>query len=142
MNDQTPDIMYYIEHCWTTVYRTVEEGSIKQLLTEVVRKLYILRDSVWATKKTEFNSLIVRVIKRADEELIKCDGIKFEKLIQRMPYESLDTLPLRELVGEAYLRFEGLFGCYWNDETTTYKTNLVNFLKTLDEMIVKYNRIE
>uniref|UniRef100_A0A7E4VAZ2 DUF4760 domain-containing protein n=1 Tax=Panagrellus redivivus TaxID=6233 RepID=A0A7E4VAZ2_PANRE len=95
---------------------------------------------------TEFNHVIVKVIKRADEELIKCDDIKFEKLIKRMSYESLDTLPVRKLVDEAYLRFEDLFLCYWQDETTTYKTNLVHFIKTLDktfdEMIVKYNRIE
>uniref|UniRef100_A0A7E4VCA4 HEPN domain-containing protein n=1 Tax=Panagrellus redivivus TaxID=6233 RepID=A0A7E4VCA4_PANRE len=81
--------------------------------------------------------MVVKIIKRADEELVKCGGIeKVEKMLERRSYESLSTLPYYKLVSELYARFEGLFECVYKDETATVKTNLTKLLENIDELIV------
>uniref|UniRef100_A0A7E4ZZ92 MFS domain-containing protein n=1 Tax=Panagrellus redivivus TaxID=6233 RepID=A0A7E4ZZ92_PANRE len=88
---------------------------------EVIAKIYN-NDKDWI----EYEAAAVRAIVAANEK----------------DHDNENTIPVGTFVGEAYLRFKVLFRCYWQEESTTYKTSLVNFIKTLDKMIVKYNRIE
>uniref|UniRef100_A0A7E4ULA7 Phage protein n=1 Tax=Panagrellus redivivus TaxID=6233 RepID=A0A7E4ULA7_PANRE len=154
LNDPTPDIKYYINHSWGTLYDSttienliervqINKISFFELFTDIVNKLYTFRDNVWSTKKIELTNMVIGIIKRVDEELAKCGGIEIvEKMFERLSYESLSTLPYYELISKLNARFEGLFQYVHLDETGTVVTNLIKFLKNIDEQIVKYNRIE
>uniref|UniRef100_A0A7E4UM57 Venom protein n=1 Tax=Panagrellus redivivus TaxID=6233 RepID=A0A7E4UM57_PANRE len=145
LNDPTPDITYYINHSWCTLYDTyrVAKPERKVSFLHVFRKLHTLRDSVWSTKKTEVNNMVIGIIKRADEELVKCGGIeKVENMLERLSYESLSTLPYYKLVSELSDRFEGLIEFVYKDETGTVKTDFIKFVENIDKRIAKYTCIE
>lgn len=118
-----------------------EERSIKDLLKEVIRKLRELRERVWANQKVEVTNAIIKIIKRADEELIKNNHKEeVDQMLARTPYEKLSQLTLRQLSKEAGYRAEALLEILWEDKVVDIKSALVHFLDVIEKKTAELNQ--
>uniref|UniRef100_A0A7E4ZWD7 Uncharacterized protein n=1 Tax=Panagrellus redivivus TaxID=6233 RepID=A0A7E4ZWD7_PANRE len=130
--DRNPNIKYYMEKGWLSVYSSAVDETEKQLFEHVSYDLNNIRIS--PIQKIRLTNKIVKIIKRVDEELAKTNKEEVDKMVARTPYEKLYPLSLYKLSKEARYRVDALAGNALDENSTYLKTALIDFIDVVEEI--------